>query len=95
MGGYTIYGHGTALPLSRWDRAFLAATVVVPLGVVLCIGYLFIYGVKLERTEIEQVWRDAKIIAICRDGTRIWELRDGRVVDRFGYAVSDPKTACK
>lgn len=56
-------------------------------------------AMEAKRAAEEQIWDGAVVVAVCRDGTRIFRLRNGehhiRPVLGRDLIVADPATVCK
>ena len=53
--------------------------IAVITGVLLIFGVLFTGYTLIDNSELEKKWDGAVIARICRDGTHIYRLKDGRL----------------
>lgn len=71
-------------------------------GSLAAISFAIVYAAKFVASTIddkrkhEEFWRGSSVVRICRDGTRIFKLKDGRYVTGVSYPqlVEDPDTVC-
>lgn len=75
------------------DNRFFIGLVVVFGLFFLFIGYVFAASLRKSDAEVE-TYRGATLVKICRDGTRVLHLKDGRYV-AYGYEVENPQTVCE
>lgn len=88
------------LPIGRKDP-YLWIILVVAFAVMISFAWLLISAIDSvvteQDTERKEIWRGAVVVRVCRDGTHIWKLRDGRMQSGWGVTFDpkrEPKDIC-
>lgn len=68
---------------------------------ILCVAMAVLSGCQTEAERAatdaaQELWRGAVVVKICRNGTHVYRLRDGRhfTGGLFNQSVDNPETVC-
>jgi hypothetical protein len=100
MGGLFAPPRTPGAPSRPKDPYLWIIPIVVALAFGLSVWLVFGFiRADIERSNIEYAerYRGAVVVRVCRDGTHIWKLRDGRMQSGWGVIFDpnrDPKDIC-